>query len=52
MDLKDVKAIYKFIKETDIIAKYVERLLAGARGQGGAGGTEDLLSEHGFLDKH
>ncbi len=37
--------------ETDIIAKYVERLLAGARGQGGAGVTEDLLSEHGFLDK-
>jgi riboflavin synthase len=37
--------------ETDIIAKYVERLLAGARGQGGAGVTEDLLSEHGFLGK-
>lgn len=37
--------------ETDIIAKYVERLLAGARGHGGQGVTEGLLSEHGFLGK-
>jgi riboflavin synthase len=31
--------------ETDIIAKYVERLLAGRK----PGVTEELLSEHGFL---
>jgi riboflavin synthase len=44
--------------ETDIIAKYVESFMAGARGHGGSGGptgrgvTEEVLSEHGFMDKH
>ena len=33
--------------ETDIIAKYVERLLTGRK----PGVTEELLSEHGFLNK-
>ena len=33
--------------ETDIIAKYVERLLKGRK----SGVTEELLSEHGFLNK-
>lgn len=33
--------------ETDIIAKYVERLL---KGKGGGGITEGFLAEHGFLN--